>query len=357
MARDLRIRGGMTVQRVPLMSLPTTRGSRGRRSRSALLAVIAGLVIAAPAAAEVTVHTPDEVLARWTVRSGDALFFKGPGGQSWAFITDINDPVIFNQGQGAFFPVDAGLVQEALDAVTFPIGDLAVDIFILPYPRRDLIPSSADDNAIFLSPGVAPVSESHVHALVAHELGHVVQYELLPDRNTSGWDTYRSLRGIESTSIYHAGAAHRDRPHEVFAEDFRFLFGGAKANYSQSIENPNLPLPSHVPGLREFFVSLSGVSGGGQEAFVAPALELYPNPARARVSISLDAAIPADGRPVTLNIFDVTGRLVVRRDLASDDTMEWDGRLDEGGLAGVGIYFVQVRRGDESYTGRILIAR
>jgi hypothetical protein len=58
-----------------------------------------------------------------------------------------------------------------------------------------------------------------------------------------------------------------------------------------------------------------------------------------------------------VNIFDVAGRLVARRDQSSDTRMEWDGRLDEGGLAGAGIYFVQVRRGDESYTGRILIAR
>ncbi len=110
-----------------------------------------------------TVHSTDEVLARWTVRSGDALYFRGPNDESWAFITDINDPAILNRGQGTFFPVDPILVQGALDAVTFPIADLTVDIYILPYPRRDLIPSSANGSSIFLSPGVAPVSVYHVH--------------------------------------------------------------------------------------------------------------------------------------------------------------------------------------------------
>jgi hypothetical protein len=305
----------------------------------------------------VTVHTPDEVLARWTVRSGDALSFRGPHDESWAFITDINDPAILNRGPGAFLPVDPTLVQEALDAVTFPISNLTVDVYILPYPRRDLIPSSANGNSVFLSPGVAPVSVNHVHALVGHELGHMVHNQLLPDEDGPEWAKYRQIRGIEDTSIYNDGAMHRNRPHEIFAEDFRYLFGGAEANYSNSIENPNLPLPSHVPGLRDFMLALSGASTVGQQPFESPSLALYPNPARARVSIALDSAIPADGRPVTVNIFDVAGRLVARRDQPSDTRMEWDGRLDEGGLAGAGIYFVQVRRGAESYTGRILISR
>lgn len=357
MAHDLRIRGGMTVQRVPSVSSTFTRGSRGRSRRRAILAAVAGLVLAAPAAAEVTVHTPDEVLARWTARSGDALFFHGPDGESWAYITDINDPTIINKGQGAFFPVEPSLVREALDAMTYPVSDLTVDVYVLPYPRRDLIPSSANEHAVFLSPGVAPVSVSHVHALVAHELGHVIHHQLLPDGDETGWARYRQIRGIEDEGIYNAAAAHRNRPHEIFAEDFRFLFGGAEANYSNSIENPNLPLPSGVSGLLDFMLSLTGASTVGQQPFQPPSLALYPNPARARVSISLDSAIPVDGRPVTVNIFDVTGRLVARRDHPSDARMEWDGRLDEGGLAGAGVYFVQVRRGGESYTGRILIAR
>ena len=70
-----------------------------------------------------------------------------------------------------------------------------------------------------------------------------------------------------------------------------------------------------------------------------------------------DAAIPVDGRPVTVSIFDVTGRLVARRSLGSDAGMEWDGRLDQGGLAGAGVYFVQLSRGAETYRGRILITR
>mgnify|MGYP001056440738 CR=1 FL=1 len=347
----------MTVQRVPFASHPFSRSPRGPSLRPALLAVVAVLVIAAPAAAEVTVHTPDEVLARWTVRSGDALFFQGPHGESWQFITDIQDPAIINPGEGAFFPVDPGLVEQALAAVSYPIGDLAADVFILPYPRRDLIPSSASGNAVFLSPGVAPVSTNHVHALVAHELGHVVHNQYLPDGREADWTAYRELRGIQDRTLYNDNAAHRNRPHEIFAEDFRFLFGGPEANYSNSIENPGLLLPTQVPGLRDFMLALCGASAVEQMPLVTPSLALYPNPARARVSIALDAAIPVDGRPVTVSIFDVTGRLVARRSLGSDAGMEWDGRLDQGGLAGAGVYFVQLSRGAETYRGRILITR
>jgi hypothetical protein len=55
----------MKVQRVPSIMLSLTRGSRGRGPCRAVLAVLASMVLSAPAAADVTVHNPDEVLARW----------------------------------------------------------------------------------------------------------------------------------------------------------------------------------------------------------------------------------------------------------------------------------------------------
>jgi hypothetical protein len=226
-----------------------------------------------------------------------------------------------------------------------------VDIYILLPPAKSFL--QRERNSIVLSPGVAPVSVNHVHSLVAHELGHVVHNQLLPDDEGSGWATYRQIRGIEDTSIYNDGAMHRNRPHEIFAEDFRYLFGGAEANYSNSIENPNLraPSPYRTPGLHARF----GCRPWGGPASRAVSGALPQAAARGLDRSRLGNS--ADGRPVTVNIFDVTGRLVARRDQPSDTRMEWDGRLDEGGLAGAGIYFVQVRRGVESYTGRILIAR
>ena len=49
-----------------------------------------------------------------------------------------------------------------------------------------------------------------------------------------------------------------NRPHEIFAEDFRALFGGPTANYSGTIENPGLVHPGAVPGLAAFFLNLTG---------------------------------------------------------------------------------------------------
>ena len=63
----------------------------------------------------------------------------------------------------------------------------------------------------------------------------------IPD-DADGWTRYRALRGIGGASVCNASAPHADRPHEIFAEDFR-PFGGDLANYSGTIENRG----SHPP--------------------------------------------------------------------------------------------------------------
>ena len=148
----------------------------------------------------------------WRIRSGDysntqgdgiyfRLFVVGPDGSRWELVTDIADPVIRNQGAGEFFPVDPAHVQAALDALTYPLEGIQVEIFILPFPRRALLPSSAENHVIYLSPGVVPVANSKVHSLLAHEMGHVVHRAYLPDHDEDAWEAYRILRGIENTSI------------------------------------------------------------------------------------------------------------------------------------------------------------
>ena len=39
---------------------------------------------------------------------------------------------------------------------------------------------------------------------------------------------YLPLRGITDLNVYSDAAPHADRPHEIFAEDFRALFGNAE---------------------------------------------------------------------------------------------------------------------------------
>ena len=164
--------------------------------------------------------------------------------------------------------------------------------------------------------------------------------------------TYRELRGIEDGSVYSARAKHHNRPHEIFAEDFRFLFGGKTANYSGTIENRDLDLPDTVPGLREFFLSLADPR---RLAHIQPTQRLiaYPNPATGPVRLSLTGAAGAESGSQILDVFDVQGRVVSR--IGQNSDLHWDGRDAGGAPITPGIYFLRIRRSGQAWVGKVLI--
>ena len=127
-------------------------------------------------------------------------------------------------------------MRAALAAVRFPLGAVSAEVFLLPYPRRTQLESAAGPGLILLAPGVRALSRAHQHAEFVHELGHVVQYALMPDGDAR-WSDYLELRAIDDASRFSATGSHAYRPHEIFAEDFRALFGDADATYSGTIEN------------------------------------------------------------------------------------------------------------------------
>ena len=247
------------------------------------------------------------------------LWFTLPGGASYELITSNTDPDIVNPGDGSFHPFDAEEVRAALSGMRFPLGAIAADVYLLPYPRRVQVESAAGHGLILLSPGVRPLSSEHQHAEFAHELGHVVQYALMPDDDVR-WVAYRSLRGITDPVHYSASSPHADRPHEIFAEDFRALFGDAAANYSGTIENDALTPPAQVAGLELF---LLGLARDGAPTFTAS-----PNPSHGILTLSLGHA-----PPVPLDLIDLSGRrigtLVPRR--IGDGVMWTFGGRDEMG--------------------------
>jgi hypothetical protein len=314
------------------------------------------LLTSASAAAEIVVHPPDEVLSEWTVQNGDRFLFFSPEGDRWELITAVEDPAIRNAGHGAFFPPSPQVVRSALSALGYPGQLLAARVFILPFPRRGLLDSSAGERTVYLSPAVVPLTELQIHALVAHEIGHLVHKALLPDWDQEGWEIYRRLRGIEDRSVYFARAAHRNRPHEIFAEDFRVLFGGAKANYSGGIENRDLTPPEDVAGLREFFLWLATPE---RLARIRPrqSLVAYPNPSSGAVGMALTGAAPEEGSPLRrwLEVFDVQGRKVAQRELPGG--LGWNGRHDDGTPATTGIYFLRIHQGGQAWVGKVLIRR
>lgn len=93
----------------------------------------------------------------------------------------------------------------------------------------------------------------------------------------------------------------------------------------------------------------------------APARALpssFPNPFRSQVTVRF--SLPA-ASTVSAEVFDVNGRMIRAMDLGSmgagEHSLRWDGTDGDRRPAAVGIYFVRVRAGGESWTREVVLAR
>lgn len=292
------------------------------------------------------IHDAAEVERNFCRWDDGRLYLVLPGGARYELVHSPADPVITNKGDGAFHTFDVEEVRSTLAAVRFPLERVSADIYVLPYPRRAGLESAAGPGVILLSPGVMELSVEHQHAELTHELGHVVQFALMSDANVRAWQQYRALRGIGDVAEYSAEASHSDRPHEIFAEDFRVLFGDALANYSGTIENPVLAHPRSVPGLQAFFAGLATQS-------FANSLQVIAGDALA----SRGAVRFGRGgtRLSALDVFDVTGRrlaTVSPRTSGGGIEWAWDGRDTQGRAVESVVVFARARDG-EGGTARV----
>jgi hypothetical protein len=281
-------------------------------------------------------------------------------GRYFDVITDINDPSVANKGDGTFHPFVEEEVIRALEAISYPDLKLSFDIFILPYPRRNLLISSASNREIFLSPHVLEIPRNVTAYIVTHEVGHVFQFLNLPDRDAEGWSAYKQLRRITDTGRFSPSGPHAYRPREIFAEDFRVLFGSEAAKFDGLVENPELPSPTRVAGLEEFFASLEPATF---EPKAIVALSNSPNPFNPYTEIHVelgDEFTPGFNR-LSIRIYDVTGALV--KDLYSgipgtrEVRLKWDGTSNNGDRVASAAYFARVRAGNEQMTTKLLLIK
>jgi len=325
-------------------------GSLARCSQLITGMALAGCLAVDPASANevgasarvigIQIHDAQETLTRFCVTDGSGtLWLQLPGGARFELVTSTADPAIANSGDGSFHPFDVEQVRAALDDVRFPLDGLDADIFLLPYPRRSELNSAAGPGVILLAPGVTPLSPEHQHAEFTHELGHVVQYQWFPDSDPR-WTQYREERGIEDVASFNASSPHADRPHEIFAEDFRSLFGGPLANYSGSIENARLAQPAAVGGLQNFLLSLPSESALSGLRLVGA------NPARGSVVFAAAGVSRA-----TLDLFDVSGRRLASLNpssLGGEARWSWNGLDLRGVRVAAGVVLARVRDGSSA---------
>lgn len=315
----------------------------------------------------VTVYPSESILSEMTERdSAGNLVFYPEGGGFYYLLQDISSPLIMNKGAGEFFPMSEELVMHALGEIGIDGQkfDMHIDVYILPMPRLYNMTSTSAGCRIFLSPGVWEISPQTVASVVTHEFGHCFQKAYLPAEDTEGWTEYLDIRGLLNDPVYAESSIHMNRPSEIFAEDFRVLFGGELAVYPGTIENPDLDYPSEVAGLRDFMVSLTGtveqvdIPTGG-EAIVS--VGNYPNPFNPVTTIRASFNGPESSRDVSVRIYAADGSLVKHlwSGTVSQQTFEksWDGMNDFGNRASSGIYFYRVTAGTECRTGKMLLVR
>ncbi len=347
----------------------TQQAKRPRGARCARLApvalVVGSLGAAGPAVASITVIEAAGVLAEHTTRALDgALLFIDAAGAQHRFVTDIQAPEISNPGDGSFHPAAPAQVAAAIAALppSF-VAALDVTIYLLPYPRASCLASSASEHAVYISPFVmADADGAETARVVTHELGHCVHRALLPDSDLSGWLEYAELRGIGDATRFTSSAPHADRPHEIFAEDFRVLFGGALARGDGAVENAVIVPPLQVAGLSAFLFALSdapaNVAGVNDDGIAARSSGwlVAPQPASRGEVVRLfhrDEGARPEGT-MRADVFDAQGRRVVSVDvLTSGETIELPG-VD--GLPS-GAYWIRLSTATREAVGSTLALR
>ena len=247
-----------------------------------------------------------------------------PGSRSW---------VMPGAWEG-YHPMPVDEVVSAARAVTFPLDCLRLHVLILPGPRLELPNSSCEGDVIFLSPGRVPYPTEHVHYTVTHEIGHAVHHLLMPDSREDLWRAYAELRMVEycDPALPQPHALHL---HEIFAEDFRVLFGGEISRCGGEVENHDIVRPDEVEGLREFFLSLVDRQAAGAR------IVAYPNPFESDLVLRWAGLAQGSGLGEVV-VVDVRGRTVrVIGPFQGDPRrVVWDGKDDWGRTVAPGVYMI-----------------
>jgi FlgD Ig-like domain len=326
-----------------------------------ILALLPGAAYAAPEHFQyangitATVVTAEDLAARLTTYQGSPAI-QLPDGRMVPVITDISDPSIYNKGDGRFHPFTPGLVDHVLGSIRHPHLPLEARIYILPYPRRGVLASSTSGNEVFLSPHVLEIEPVVAAYVIAHELGHVFHNRFMP-AGSARWNEYRALRGISNESTFNDLGAHAYRPREIFAEDFRVLFGGDEAYFGGHVENTTIREPGSVPGLSDFYVRAAQNAELRQRITATSS----PNPFNPETEIRVALAPDASGiDPVSVRVYSVTGALV--RDLydgvaTGDFSVRWDGTDTRGTQVASGTYYAQIRTGAQKQTLKLVMLK
>ena len=301
-----------------------------------------------------TVYSSAELASRLTTFQGGPAI-RLPDGRFVPVVTDVADPTIDNKGDGSFHPFSRELVEHVLGSIEHPNLHMEVRIYLLPYPRRGVLVSSTSGNEMFLSPHVLDIDPSVAAFIVSHELGHAFHNRFM---SSSRWAEYRALRGITDTSRYSDAAPHANRPKEIFAEDFRVLFGGPEAFFDGRVENTEIASPAGNSNLNAFYLRVATDPVTGSRI----AATNFPNPFNPETEIRINLSPELAGRAehASVRVYSVTGAMVRRLHEGigvGDMVLRWDGRDDRGDRVASGTYYARIDVGDAHETLRLVLIK
>lgn len=219
-----------------------------------LFVAAAILFFSVPALAAANIQLIDDQISEkeLVVKSGDKMMLA----KAWyTYSFEVNE----NRTAGSLEmkAVDKTGYEKALSEVTFPleaVGDYK--IYFLDYRLKNYAAAQAlsfMDNSCVVFGTYYDLSLDKLHQLAVHEMGHQVDFHLMTGAK---WSEYNKLRGLTDSAKYNnTNSTYENRPQEIFAEDFRLLFGGENARKITHL-NKTLPHPETVQGLKDFYLSL-----------------------------------------------------------------------------------------------------
>lgn len=98
-------------------------------------------------------------------------------------------------------------------------------------------------------------SEADIRATIAHEIGHMVHFRLLGEDNLNQYIT------TKTSGIWYDSSQYIYRSYEVFAEDFRKLFGSPEAQ--QKVYRPGQVLPQPTE-FERLWININIILKGGK---------------------------------------------------------------------------------------------
>jgi len=162
-------------------------------------------------------------------------FPNNPNGKKFTYL----DKTDYAYKSNNIFPIQKELVEEVLNDISINLSKLDVPIFVIPdqlmmfnlkrnnYDGTTYQGRAYESHIILGGRTIKPTKEN-IGCVVIHEIGHILMYKAL----NCTWDTcdkvlkeYKKLRGIPNKYTNKNNSNWYTRPAEIFAEDFRYLFG------------------------------------------------------------------------------------------------------------------------------------